>query len=602
MLKQSHSGIEQEIAWFQEATKEFSKEFPEHYARLFLDAQAGRDPHVERLIMAFAMLTARIGDKLDAELPEIIEALLNVLAPHYTAPVPSMAIVQCSLDPQRETLTTRYTVEQGTQLVAEARNGKQCAFRTCYPVTLWPIRIVSAQLDPADRFGSMPKAAAAVLRLELECLGKTTFSDLPLDRLRFFLDGNSSLVHTLYELIFNNACQVALQLDGAHTDRQPIDLPLRYLRRVGFEPEEGLLPYSRRTFLGYRLLQEYFTFPEKFLFFDIEGLDRAVRAGCGQNLDILIFLDRLPQLPQPLGPDTFRLGCTPIVNLFETEAEPIRLTHTQYEYRVLPDLGNQDGTEVYRIDNVESTASSRQGDRQFKPFYAFGHRSERQHAFWYATRRPSQRAGDAGTDVFLSLVDLQLRPTVPEVETLRVFTTCTNRDLPETLLLDGGDREFQDEETPQLRVRCLTQPTKTLRPPLRHGLQWRLISHLALNYLSLCDDGAEALQEILRLYNFADSPLVERQIAGITHVSSSQMIGRLPAARGRCWGQGLQINVEFDEGRYPETGVYLFTSVLDVFLSLYASINSFTQLCVTTKQRKEPFKQWNLRKGAQILL
>ena len=46
-----------------------------------------------------------------------------------------------------------------------------------------------------------------------------------------------------------------------------------------------------------------------------------------------------------------------------------------------------------------------------------------------------------------------------------------------------------------------------LRPPQRKGAYWRLLSHLNLNHLSLADEaeGRQALQEILRLYDFSEA-------------------------------------------------------------------------------------------------
>jgi type VI secretion system protein ImpG len=129
-----------------------------------------------------------------------------------------------------------------------------------------------------------------------------------------------------------------------------------------------------------------------------------------------------------------------------------------------------------------------------------------------------------------------------------------------------------------------------------------LISHLSLNYLSLSEGGREALQEILQLYNFSDSAAIRQQIAGITNVTSQRVIGR-PATmpwNGLC--RGLEVSIEFDEEKYVGSGVFLFASVLEKFLGLYVSLNSFSQLIATTQQREEPVKRWPPRAGEQILL
>lgn len=366
-----------------------------------------------------------------------------------------------------------------------------------------------------------------------------------------------------------------------------------------------MLPYGARSFLGYRLLQEYFAFPEKFLFFDLRELDQAVRSGFGDTMEVLIFVDRMPRMEQPITKETFRLGCAPIVNLFEQIAEPIRLGHAQTEYWVIPDVRRINATEVYSIDSVISASPQSDEVIDFQPFYSFKHaiERERQQAFWYPTRRPSPRKGDAGTDVYISLVDLNFRPTLPAVETLTIHITCSNRDLPGKLPFGGerGDLELEGA-APLSRIRCLKKPTETMRPSLRRGAQWRLISHLSLNYLSICEDGKQALQEILKLYDFSDSNSIRQQINGIINLASRQVVGRPASMPWNGFCRGLEISIDFDEEKYVGSGVFLFASVLEKFFGLYTSLNSFTQLVAQTKQREGLLKRWPPRAGEQILL
>lgn len=595
---------ERELTFLRQLGAEFASKYPKIAGRLLLEADKCEDPHVERLLQAFAFLASRIHHKLDDEFPEITDALLGVLYPHYVAPIPSMSIAQFVLDPDQGKLTNGHHIPQGSMLYSQSVNGSPCRFRTCYPVTLWPLEVTSARFDAPDRVSPAPQAAA-VIRLELRCLGGTSFTDLALNSLRFFLHGESPLVYALYELLLNNTCQVQFRALDEQKGVKPIVLPARCLTSVGFGPDEGLLPYTPRSFLGYRLLQEYFAFPEKFLFFDLKELDRAVRTRFRTGVEVLLFLDKPPRLEQPIGADTFRLGVTPIANLFEQVAEPIRVTRAETEYRVVPDVGRQQATEVYSIESVTSVSPHLSEPIIFEPFYSFKHATEReqQQAFWHTTRRPSSRKGDSGTEVYLSLVDLNFRPTVPAVETLTLHVTCTNRDLSGRLPFGGerGDLELEGA-APLSRIRCLKKPTETIRPPLRRGAQWRLISHLALNYLSISEGGRDALQEILKLYDFSDSPVIRQQIAGITQVASRRVIGRPASMPWNGFCRGIEVSIEFDEDRYVGSGVFLFASVLEKFFGLYGSLNSFTQLIATTKQREEPLKRWLPRAGEQILL
>jgi len=604
---------ERELAFLRQMGAEFAGKYPKIASRLLLEANKSEDPQVERLIQGFAFLAARIHHKIDDEFPEITDALLGVLYPHYLAPIPSMSIVQFVVDPEQGKLTSGHLIPRGTSLYSQPVAGSPCRFRTCYPVTLWPVEVIATRIEEPDR-QRRPAEAVAVLRLELHSLGGMTFAQLELERLRFFLSGESPLAYGLYELLLNNVCQVQLRVPGEAGGRPPISLSPNCLQAVGFGPDEGMLSYTPRSFLGYRLLQEYFSFPEKFLFVDLCELDRATRAVVGDRLDVLIYLNRVPRLEQPINASTFRLGCAPIVNLFEQIAEPIRLSQAQTEYRVIPDVRRQTATEVYSIDTVASTSPQLQETVTFQPFYSFKHlaEQEQQQAFWHATRRPSQKKEDSGTEVYLSLVDFNFQPMLPPLETLTIHTTCTNRDLPGRLPFGGDTRrlpspgergDFELEgAAPLLLIRCLKKPTETARPPLRRGAQWRLISHLSLNYLSICDGGRDALQEILKLYDFSDSAVVRQHIAGITDVTSRRVVGRPGSMPWNGFCRGMEVTIQFDEEKYVGSGVFLFASVLEKFLGLYASLNSFTQLVATTQQREESLKQWPPRAGEQILL
>ncbi|MDH3599244.1 MAG: type VI secretion system baseplate subunit TssF, partial [Candidatus Tectomicrobia bacterium] len=541
-----------------------------------------------------------VHHKIDDEFPELTDALLGVLYPHYLAPIPSLSIVQFDLDPTQGLLTSGYPLPKGTALYSRPVDGTACRFRTCYPVTLWPIQVAAVRLEEPDRRG--PARAVSMLRLRLQCLGGAKLSELQCAELRFFLHGESPLVYRLYELLFNHTLQVQLRAPDEASEHAPVRLPPECLRAVGFDPDEGLLPYPARSFMGYRLLQEYFSFPSKFLFFDLSQLDRAMQAGCRDSIEVCIYLNRAPRLEQPITPENFRLGCAPIVNLFEQIAEPIRLNHAETEYRVIPDVRRQGTTEVYAIDSVTCTSPQLDEPIEVQPFYSIRHadHAASQQSFWHAARQPSPRKDDAGTEVLLSLVDLNFQPTLPPAETLTLRITCTNRDLPGKLPFGGNQREFEIEGAVQ--VRCLTKPTETVRAPLQRGAQWRLISHLSLNYLSISEGGREALQEILRLYDFSDSAVVRQQIAGITNLTSRRVVGRPASMPWNGFCRGVEVSVEFDEENYIGSGVFLFASVLEKFLGLYASLNSFTQMIALTRQREEPLKRWPLRAGEQILL
>jgi type VI secretion system protein ImpG len=616
---------ERELSFLRQMGAEFAQKYPKIASRLSLEEDKCEDPHVERMIEAFAFLAGRIRLKIDDEFPEITESLLNVLYPHYLAPIPSMSIVQFALDRGQGKLTTGYKVERGTLLYSRPIQGVPCRFRTCYPVVLWPIEVVSARIESPHPLDSKGKWPEAFLKIGLRCINDTQLSDLNLvdadglriiDSLRFFINGEPQLVYTLYEMIVNNSSRVEIQPvngkkrgAGKGRDCSAVHLPAASLKPVGFEPDEGMLPYSARSFTGYRLLTEYFAFPDKFLFFDVTGVDVAARSGMGDEFEICVSLRNTSPPSSAIDLNTFQLGCAPVVNLFSKVAEPIALTGQQNEYHVVPDVHRQMATEVYSVDSVSSADPYLQESRDFQPFYSYkeAHEDQASRAFWYATRRPSPRKDDHGSEVFLSLVDLKFSPHVPPVDTLIVRTTCTNRDLPGRLPFGGLESDFEAETAgPVSRVRCLKKPTSTLRPPMRRGGQWRLISHLFLNHLSIVDGAGtgtpEALREILLLYDFMDSSATRKQIGGITRVDSRPVVRQIGQRIGTGFVRGIETTIEFDEDQFVGSGIFLFASVLERFLGLYCSMNSFNQLVAKVTQREGYLKRWPPRAGEQILL
>ncbi|PWT92718.1 MAG: type VI secretion system baseplate subunit TssF [Blastocatellia bacterium] len=615
---------ERELAFVRQMGAEFARKYPKIAGRLSIEGDKCEDPHVERLIEAFAFLAGRVRLKVDDEFPEITESFLNVLYPHYLAPIPSMAIVRFT--PKEGSLTSGFPVPKGTGLYSRPIQGTPCRFRTGYDTTVWPIQILSASLESLDPVDTRGRWNEAVIKISLSCMNETSLRSLrlgdrqePLTKLRFYLNGEPQVVYPLYEMLFNHATRVEIKpgplVSIRRTERLEvpkvdlIKLPASAIKDVGFELDHNLLQYEARSFPGYRLLSEYFALPEKFLFFDLEGFDKAAQAGFSTRFDVHIYLKNVQPIRGLIDASTFQLGCTPIINLFSDLAEPIRLSSLQYEYQVVSDVRRPMALEVYSVDKVVSENPQQGTSREFKPFYSIHHSvpAEEDSAFWYASRRQSQKPQDEGTEVFLTLVDMNFNPHVPATSVLSLHVTCTNRDLPAKLPFGGAEGNLEAEGAmPISGAHCLTKPTPTLRPPLKRSTQWRLISHLALNHLSLVAAGSEgspeALQEILSLYDFLDSSAVRRQIKGLKRIQSKPSVRQIGKRIGAGFVRGLETTIEFDEEQYVGSGLYLFASVLERFLGLYASVNSFNELVATTSQREGILKRWPPRAGQQILL
>jgi len=604
---------ERELSFLRQMGAEFAAKYPKVAARLVLEPDKCEDPHVERLLEAFAFLAGRVHLKIDDEFPEITESLLSVMYPHYLRPIPSLSVAQFHVDPEQVTPQAGLKLERDSVLNSKPLQGVPCKFQTCYDLWFWPVEVAEAEWKTPDRLQPAIKTsdAVAAVRIELQSFGDLKFSQMSLDSLRFYLSGESNMVHTLYELLCNNCVQILVRDPTPRSKIPPVYLQPDSLQPVGFGENEGALPYPRRSFVGYRLLQEYFCFPQKFFFMDLSGLQQVCQAGFGKRAEVILLIsqferaDRKQILELGVSKSTFRLGCTPIVNLFRQTAEPILLDHTKYEYQVVPDVTRRRATEVFEVTEVLSANPQTQEVLRFEPLYSFRHGMGRQKVqmFWRPARRSSGYRDDEGTEVFLSLVDRSGRPVRPHVDTLMVRTICTNRDLPSRLPFGDENGDFELEGAlPIKRIVALLKPTDTIRPPLAKDSLWRLTSQLSLNYLSLVSDGREALQEILRLYNFTGSTYSEKQIEGITALNSRRHFARVVSDDGMAFARGTHVEIELDEEGFVGGGVYLFASVLEQFLGLYVSMNSFSQLQVKTRQRKEIMRLWPPRAGRKILV
>ena len=592
---------ERELTYIRAMAAEFARTYPKIAGRLLLEPDRCEDPHTERLIEAFAFISGRIHKKIDDDFPEITESLFNILYPHYINPIPSMTIIK--FEPVRQNVPPNgYRIDSRAKLYSKPVRGAPCRFITTQSVMLWPVEVVSAGLrDPLD----ITSGSTQAILIELSTFNKLKFSQLAWETLRFFLNGPSQHVFHLYELLLNNVNEVICESVDSRGKSRVVTLGPDNIQPVGFDPVERMLPYPQRSFPGYSLLFEYFCFPEKFLFFDLAGLKKIIQIAPGDTVRIWLNLKRSAKSNLVVDKDTFMLNAAPAVNLFKRIAEPIRVEQRKTEYQVVADVRRPHATEVFSVDRVRATSMGPSGKEiEYKPFYSIRHHLEDEDtrkplAFWHLQRQASTVSEIGGTEVLLAFTGPDFKPLDPGVEILTVHTTCTNRDLPARLPFGDPAGDFDLEvEAPVAYINCLIKPTPTRRPFLGGELQWRLISHLSLNYMSLVQGGETALKEILKLYDFDNSPSTRQQIDGIVGLNSKHVTKRL----GQSFSRGVQVTVEFDEEKFVGTGLFLFASILERFLAQYVSVNSFSQMIVKTIQQKEIVKKWAPRSGNQALL
>jgi type VI secretion system protein ImpG len=591
-----------ELAYLRSVGGEFATAHPKVASRLQLGAHECPDPHVERLIESFAFLAARLQRSLDVEVPGISSALLEVLYPHYLDPVPPVTVAELVVDPSQGKLSSGYVVPAQTMMFAEGGQGEVCRFRTAYPVTLQPLEVVEAALEPAAAYPFLRGSprAVQVARVRLRGVG-VPLAEVRPERLRFYLGGELGTAVALYELLFAQLLGVALLPDGRVPDGGPRMLDPRALLPVGLGADEGVLPCPPTAHPAYRLLQEYFTIPRKLLFFDLEGIGDH---GAAEELDLLFVLDRRAPRQLAVGPQSFRLGCTPVVNLFERLSEPLRVDQQRVEYRLVADARRERTTEVHSVLELSAAPDGNGGAAVFEPFYSYTHQMDaKQRTFWHGRRVPSEREELPGSEVMLSFLDLRGKRVPPPVQTVWARVLCTNRRLAEQLR--PGPRLRLELPAPVLSVNVLHVPTPMVQPPLGPQTQWRLVSQLSLNHLSLAadpDESLRALREILRLYAAWGDPTAETQVAGIRALATTPGVRRAGAAPWAGFCRGTEIELTLDEAAYDGGSALLLAMVLDRFFALYASVNSFTRLSVRRQGREGVWKTWDARVGERRLL
>lgn len=603
--------FEEELAQVRKSAEEFARRYPAIAGRLKLDSVPSQDPHVERLIEAFAFVAARIHRRLDDEYPELTDALLGILYPEYLAPIPSVRIVQFDCDPAALGVRDGVPIPRHKELLTKPIDGIPCRFRTVHPLRLWPLVVegVSLQSVGEKELKAIPQgvrdtrpAPRAALRITLRTHGGEPLADFAIPSLVFHLAEDPVVAHALFEALFRRPTGFLLRV-GNHVEfHHPADL-----RPVGFDRDHGLFDYTRTGALGYRLLLEYFAFPEKFLFAEFAGLQGLAKGGEKESRAELVVLleDLFPQLEGRLGKEHLRLHCTPAINLFRIDTTPIVLDQRRTEYMVRPDDRAPNHYEIHSIESVQAAEPGVAETVDFRPFFAIRHGdpSGAGESYYHTRRAPSPK--DDASDVWLSLVDASFGPVSRgRFEVLHVRALCSNRDLPSRLQFGDPAGDFTVEGVAAVRrVTTLGNPSKTLRPNLRGESRWRLVSHLAVNHLPLGSadgDGLRALREILGLYDFAVSAVTRQRIEGLCGLEAGRATRILP---GIGPVRGMEISLTFDEEKFAGSSAFLFASVLEVFLGLYATINSFVVVKARTVQNaKDWLKRWPPRAGERQLL
>ncbi len=607
---------ERELAFLRAHAGDFARRYPKIAGRLQLSGDVGEDPHVERLIESFALLSSRIHKRLDDDFPLFTETFLDVLYPHYLRPFPSCSIARFDTGSAAAQMSAAARVERGTLLNSRPVQGVACRFRTTFDVALLPVRLASATfrgtLNAPDGT-PLPRGATTLLSLEFELLSsQATWAALGARSIRLYLDGEGSQVSALREALCGRVIGTLAQTapvgpwrSGGNVLPQP----------VGFALDEALIDFDARSHHAYRLLTEYFAFPEKFNFVDI-ALPTAVLETSARSVTLHFAMQGIrsdsdeARLLETVTEKNLLMGCTPVANLFKQRADPIRITHLGELYPVLPDSRRAFAYEVVAIDRVYRVQQTPRGETiaEFKPFYSLRHdelleTDDAGGRYWYSHRDDALAEASPGYETEVGIVDIHFDPASPQTDTLSLDVRATNRDLPSLLSIGnaGGDL-FLDGGSVAREIRLVRKPTPAMRFERGRGALWRLISHLSLNHLSLSGGGIEALRELLRLYNLPRSAANRRQIDGVVSVDFKPAHACLPGNPFPTFVRGTEVLLTVDENNFVGSGLRLFAQVMDHFFGLYVQANSFTQLKLISARTREELITCPRRSGDSPLV
>ncbi|MCG8632379.1 MAG: type VI secretion system baseplate subunit TssF [Desulfobacterales bacterium] len=592
-----------ELDYLRTRSKEFSEDYPKAASELSMCRGQSSDPHIEMLMQSFAFLTGRLHYLLDKETSKIAKNLLTILYPHLTAPVPSMSVVQAEVVHDGANFLTGYVLEKNsgiyTNALSDSGRKPKCRFRTCYHTELWPFEIMDIGFHPANQFDFLKKRPeiGSVLKVKIRNNGNDPVFNYPLDKLRFFINSDTIFSFKLYDILNTRLSDVAVCGDRKET---PQILPGGSLSFVGFEEEDALFPDNASIHPAYRLLQEYFLFPEKFLFFDVHNLCADVAA---KDFEILFLFDSVSVNTSFLKADSLAVNCVPVINLFSANINPIALDYRNFEYRIVPDIEYYRYNEIFSITEMSSISPTGK-PRKITSYFsqdANGYDDSYDY-FWTFTQKLSPVKSRPGTETFVSFHDHEFDMKQPVEDVISAKALCTNRRLPESM--NTGLKMILEGPGPVRSFQLLMQPTRHMTPE-NYGMRiWHLVSQLVLNHLSLDSDGEslKALKSLLNLYSSDFMPVGRSQVESIDRMETRKTVRHMgdDAWRGFC--RGTKITLTFDETVFQGGSPLLFGEVLNRFFALYTTVNSFTELVIKSKQRKGIWKRWKPVTGDQAVI
>lgn len=600
-----------ELDFVRKLGAEFAEQHPKIAGRLRLDKETVEDPHVSRLIESFAFLTARVRQTIDDSFPELTEALMGVLYPEFHAPYPSMSIAQIRVIKENP---VPQTVVANTDFLVEGDQAGDCVFKTCSDIDILPLSIEKARVANApakapklELTGGAKKHVKSVLSITIKPFSSAKLSEFRFDKIRFFIDAQPQLAFKILDQLLSGTIGIAVASSAGDTN--PTCLTAEHIIASGLKRDENTYgdKFDGRNSGIQKKIIDYFVFPKRFLFFDVCGL-RSIWEQYQEGFTLYFYWENSdPELIQGVDESTFKLGCVPVVNLFEDTIDYIEAQASINETKMEVNRSYVSHADVHHIKRVYA-----KGDKgetvELQPFYGVHRKAQGDdgHIYWNLRRENSRLDGgrvSPGTDAYLSFVDSKFRVFTPESRWLiGADVICNNRDLPAKLPFgpDAPKISFRQGGA-SLRVKFICPASSTIPPQLHSATRWQLIAHLTLQ--SFCgEDGVRVLKETLRLYDLANTRETQALIDGVKGISTSTVTSRITQQGRAAICQGTEINITFDDSQYSGSSYILLGCILDEFFSQLCAINTFTQLNIRTSHQIGTCIQCPPRVGSQALV
>jgi type VI secretion system protein ImpG len=607
---------ERELVYLNTVGRELASQYPRLANELGMGAEGSEDPHIRRLIQACALLNARTAKKLDDDYPEFTEALLGSLYPTFLQGIPSCSVVrigESGVAGGSSRVETVQSLPRGTEMSALHGKGTPCRFRTASPLSLAPSSVVKARYEPvvhAPGNVRLPARATGQIAITIESAAPLRLlHQLGMPRLRLFVDADPLLSSALIDTLFLHVGASYMEAGEGGPWRQLERMPLAL---GGFGDDDALVPLRPGEHAAYRLLSEYFAFPDKFHFLDIDlGPLAPMLPASAQRFTLHLVVNGLhgdakaARLLGTLDASHLVPGCATVVNLFHQAAMPVRITHRTAMYDVVPGR-HEDDVEVHSIDAVRvlRTVEGRVQSVDYRPYYGLRHGEggELRERYWFARRddravqRHRMKIGftDGGHGEGFSL-------SADEQSVASIELTCTNGAHATATCVGapGGDL-VSETAAGGLLLHLLRKPTPPHRFPSSGGAHWRLVAQLALNHRSLGD--LDALREVLTLYDVSRTNATQRQIAGITGLDTLSSTAWMRSPIGTTLVHGIEVRMTVDEDAFAGASLAVFAEVVNRFFGLYVHVNSFTRLVVCSHQSDRELLRCAPRNGSLTLL